>query len=97
MNKIIPISIIDTGNDKNKFCCICQENIDIGNHFFSKTCKHSWCNTCHENYFSNKCPICRTKFRELTTRTPEVRDLQINIVSIRPTPKVPMIKLLKLE
>ena len=85
MNKIVPISIIDTGNDKNKFCCICQENIDIENHFYPKTCQHSWCKTCHENYPSNKCPICRTKFRELPIRTPEVRDLQINIVSIRPT------------
>jgi len=84
-NKIVPLSCIETGNMKNKFCCICQENIDLDKHFKPNTCKHSWCNECNKNYTDNKCPICRTIFRETSIRNPEVRELQINIVSVRPS------------
>ena len=84
MNKVIPISIIENGNDKG-FCCICQDSIDKNNHFYPETCTHSWCNNCHEEYNNNTCPICRKKFREIIL--PHPRDYQINIVSIHPIPQ----------
>ena len=65
MTKVIPIDIdIETGNPKMYFCCMCLEYFSTKDSLVFIKCQHSWCKKCDKDFYDNKCPLCRYKFRK---------------------------------
>ena len=52
------------GRFEPPICCICLENIEIGQNIYQLSCKHLFHKSCVINWFEEKseCPYCRKKY-----------------------------------
>ena len=57
------------GKDKNgasepRICCICQDNIEVGQSIYFLSCTHCFHRNCANKWFEKKseCPYCRKKY-----------------------------------
>jgi hypothetical protein len=54
-------SIVENNKNKNNFCVICQDDIDIDEIIRKIKCEHSFHISCLDNWFveNKKCPMCK--------------------------------------
>ena len=47
-----------------RICCICQENISVGQYAYFLLCTHCFHRNCADKWFEKKseCPYCRKKY-----------------------------------